>query len=433
MNLSNRLYTNLKNSTYLKSLNKYHLYSQIIDEIYNTVEYLEPWVPRTEIVSTPYCLMYKLFLMKLTYNQVTSMLDHADSPFIRGIGFMFLRYATPPAELFDWFQPYFEDTAEIWLKADDKESVPMGTFVYRLLFEEKFLGETLPRVPIPVMREMLNKVDEYVKENPHSIIASTHLSVSQYHKARPQAQRPVSSSRSSKPKRKYGRKKSRSRSRSRSRSPYRGSSSSSSSSSSRYHSSHRDRDYDRDRDYRSSKTSSYSSSSSSGLDYGLSSRRDDDRRSTSTSSSRYSRHDRKSDYRSSRSRSRSRERYRKRSRSRSRSGSPKRRTPSPETKKQKTETEGSTTSNTTSSSSSSSSAASSTASTSSVAEPPKPEKTEEQKQKDLEFQRKLMEQYGGSSSSTTTIAPTKDSEEVIRVTTLQHEAIEKFRKMQHGS
>ena len=60
------------------------------------------------IVSSCYCLMYKLFTLKLTKKQVpdrspvfpstifppvqvVALINHVDSPYIRGVGFMYLR------------------------------------------------------------------------------------------------------------------------------------------------------------------------------------------------------------------------------------------------------------------------------------------------------------------------------------------------------
>jgi pre-mRNA-splicing factor 38B len=37
------------------------------------------------------------------------MLNHVDSPYIRAIGFLFLRYATPPKGLLDWCWDYLND------------------------------------------------------------------------------------------------------------------------------------------------------------------------------------------------------------------------------------------------------------------------------------------------------------------------------------
>lgn len=43
------------------------------------------------IVSTAFCLLFKLFTFKLTRKQLTAMLNHRDSPYIRGIGFIYIR------------------------------------------------------------------------------------------------------------------------------------------------------------------------------------------------------------------------------------------------------------------------------------------------------------------------------------------------------
>ena len=42
-------------------------------------------------MSSAYCLLYKLFTLKLTRRQVQAMLNHVDSPYIRGLGFMYVR------------------------------------------------------------------------------------------------------------------------------------------------------------------------------------------------------------------------------------------------------------------------------------------------------------------------------------------------------
>ena len=44
------------------------------------------------VVSSAYCLMYKLSTMKITKKQLQSILNHCDSPYIRGVGFMFIRF-----------------------------------------------------------------------------------------------------------------------------------------------------------------------------------------------------------------------------------------------------------------------------------------------------------------------------------------------------
>lgn len=43
------------------------------------------------IVSSAYCLLYKLFTLKLTRKQVIGLLNHQDSSYIRALGFMYIR------------------------------------------------------------------------------------------------------------------------------------------------------------------------------------------------------------------------------------------------------------------------------------------------------------------------------------------------------
>lgn len=61
------------------------------------------------IVSTAYCLLYKLFTLKLTRKQVNGLINHCDSPFIRALGFMYIRYTLPPKDLLEWYESYLED------------------------------------------------------------------------------------------------------------------------------------------------------------------------------------------------------------------------------------------------------------------------------------------------------------------------------------
>jgi pre-mRNA-splicing factor 38B len=61
------------------------------------------------IVSSAFCLLFKLFTLRLTRKQVNGLLHHRDSPYIRGLGFLYVRYTQPPADLWEWFEPYLDD------------------------------------------------------------------------------------------------------------------------------------------------------------------------------------------------------------------------------------------------------------------------------------------------------------------------------------
>jgi pre-mRNA-splicing factor 38B len=129
MNLNPLILTNIQSSHYFK-VNLYELktYHEVVDEIYYKVNHLEPWekgsrrtsgqtgmcggvrgVGAGGIVSTAYCLLYKLFTLKLTRKQLNGLINHCDSPYIRALGFMYIRYTLPPKDLLEWYEPYLED------------------------------------------------------------------------------------------------------------------------------------------------------------------------------------------------------------------------------------------------------------------------------------------------------------------------------------
>nr|CAD7600488.1 unnamed protein product [Timema genevievae] len=137
------------------------------------------------IVSTAYCLLYKLFTLKLTRKQINGLITHPDSPYIRGLGFMYIsqyttsptiaqsypehactvptnqylyyrdfllaiiqlpvslplggkvtpghRYTQPPADLWDWYDQYLEDPEELDVKAGGGQTMTVGDMLRAFL------------------------------------------------------------------------------------------------------------------------------------------------------------------------------------------------------------------------------------------------------------------------------------------------------------
>ncbi|XP_008666663.2 pre-mRNA splicing factor SR-like 1 [Zea mays] len=78
------LSVNILSSDYFKELFKYKTYHEVVDEIYNQVDHVEPWMTgNCRGPSSAFCLLYKLFTMKLTVKQMHNLLKHQDSPYIR--------------------------------------------------------------------------------------------------------------------------------------------------------------------------------------------------------------------------------------------------------------------------------------------------------------------------------------------------------------
>ncbi len=80
------LCVNILSSDYFKELYRLKTLHEVIDEIYNQVDHVEPWMTgNCRGPSTAFCLLYKYFTMKLTVKQMNQLLKHPDSPFIRAV------------------------------------------------------------------------------------------------------------------------------------------------------------------------------------------------------------------------------------------------------------------------------------------------------------------------------------------------------------
>lgn len=82
---------NILSSDYFRDLLRLKTYHEVIDEIYNQVDHVEPWMTgNCRGPSTAFCLLYKFFTMKLTVKQMHGLLKHPDSPYIRAVSSLML-------------------------------------------------------------------------------------------------------------------------------------------------------------------------------------------------------------------------------------------------------------------------------------------------------------------------------------------------------
>jgi pre-mRNA-splicing factor 38B len=173
MNLENILLTNIQASPYFKHLFRIKTFHEVVDEISSKVNSLEPWLNNAaRIPSTAFCLLYKLFTLKLTVKQMQSLLNHKNSPYIRAIGFLYLRYTCPPKQLWDWFVNYLHDEEEISLKGEKSKPITISKFLRDILLEQRYFETLFPRIPVPVMKEIqekLRNLDDSFKKNEENI------------------------------------------------------------------------------------------------------------------------------------------------------------------------------------------------------------------------------------------------------------------------
>ncbi|VDL19457.1 unnamed protein product, partial [Hymenolepis diminuta] len=186
MNINPMIHTNIIQSPYFKTnLIELKTYHEIIDEIYYKVTHLEPWERNSRrvggqtgmcggvrgvgaggIVSTAYCLLFKLFTLKLTRKQLKGLLEHPDSPYIRALGFMYIRYCLPPEDLWMWFSPYLDDEEEIDVRAGGGCTMTIGAMLVQFLTKLDWFTTLFPRIPVPVQKKIEEKLRERKRNQP---------------------------------------------------------------------------------------------------------------------------------------------------------------------------------------------------------------------------------------------------------------------------
>lgn len=291
MNLNPLILANVQGSPYFKNeLFEIRSFHEVVDEIYYKVDHLEPWAAGSRktagrsstgmcggvrgvsaggVTSSAFCLLYKLYTLKLTKKQVLCLLNHCDSPYIRGIGFMYLRFTLPPAMMWDWFEPYLDDEEEIDVKAGGGKSMPMGEMIKLMITRLEWFETRFPRIAVnheKIIREKLDERNALARQNQqnHQTQAATNSQNYSEEKEREEERKTAERSRSrSRSRSKKSRNRDRERERERSREKKRTKSRSRSRSRERKKKSHkrdrsrekysRDRDRSRDRHHRDRK------------------------------------------------------------------------------------------------------------------------------------------------------------------------------------
>ena len=140
---------------YFRALYQLRTYHEVIDEIYRSVDHVEPWQQgTTRYPSTAFCLLVKFILMRLTLKQMNGLLQTKDCSYIRAIALLYLRYTSPPTELWKWYEKYLEDPEEFHPSSDKSITLTIGNYCIKLLTDMSYYGTTLPRIPVPIERNM---------------------------------------------------------------------------------------------------------------------------------------------------------------------------------------------------------------------------------------------------------------------------------------
>jgi len=157
-NLNTILAQNIYECSYFKNvITELNDLDDILEEIVAEVWHLEP-TTKNRTPSRAFCLLFRLMVMKLNEEKLTKCLNH-DCPFVRGIGYLYIRFLVPPKKLWMWFRGEFHKQDEIQVSREGEKDT-IFTFLLRLINETKYFGMPMPKIPIPVHRAYRRKVVE---------------------------------------------------------------------------------------------------------------------------------------------------------------------------------------------------------------------------------------------------------------------------------
>jgi len=161
------LHDNIMASEYFKSLFRFQTFDAVLAEFVQHAKDLEPRiVGLSRKASTAYCILLKLFNLKLRKSQCLAMLDH-EKPIVRGLGLLYIRYILKPIKLWEWFEASFDDFEEFQPYSNDT-TLTIAEFAVKLITDIKYCSTSLPRIPKQILhifkreivrRELLAKRD----------------------------------------------------------------------------------------------------------------------------------------------------------------------------------------------------------------------------------------------------------------------------------
>jgi pre-mRNA-splicing factor 38B len=153
------LLRNIKYSPYFqKCCQNLNDWNAVVDDIYYQVQHVQPFqTADSKTPSTAFCLLLRMLTLRMTEHQLKLMLEHADSPYIRAVGFLYLRYAGPPDQMYRWIEQYLYDQEEIQVTVSGRP-LTIGDFVRQLFSSREYHGTPLPRLPVNTERDLQVKL-----------------------------------------------------------------------------------------------------------------------------------------------------------------------------------------------------------------------------------------------------------------------------------
>ena len=166
-NFHNIMWQQIQSSFYFRGLWKAKTFSAIVDRIYNDCRHCEPFQADTrggKTASASFCLVYKLFLMRLTEAELNVLLTHEDSPFIRLVGMLYVRIGLGAHAFWGFLAPLLSDDSEMKISStgarygEKEKTVKILELAECMLTSNKYYNTILPQLSVPNIRQHKAKI-----------------------------------------------------------------------------------------------------------------------------------------------------------------------------------------------------------------------------------------------------------------------------------
>merc|ERR1711957_303532 len=157
--LSHLLQTHIVECAHYKALLGMETLAQFVEEMHQFADGIEPYMSNSATTpSALFCCLYRLFTMGIQAAQLRRLIDHMENPYVRCVGFLFIRFGLSPEALWGWLGEYLLDDEELRPTKDSEWRTTIGEFVEGPLIQDKYYVTVLPRLPMSAKRNLEAKL-----------------------------------------------------------------------------------------------------------------------------------------------------------------------------------------------------------------------------------------------------------------------------------
>lgn len=150
------LQSHVAESQHYKQVLQMDTFEEIVEEARTYIESVKPYQQNSNTVPTPMVVvLYRLFTMGIDARQLQLLVDMEGSPYVRCLGFLFVRIGLHPEELLPWLSEYMLDGEEFFVTKDqDSQRLTISEFLEQLLRQDTYFSTIIPRIPAGKKRQI---------------------------------------------------------------------------------------------------------------------------------------------------------------------------------------------------------------------------------------------------------------------------------------